>query len=189
MRDEQEPLARAAQAGDQRAFQQLVEANYANVYGQALRMLRSPQDAEDVAQAAFLKAWRKLGSFRFESAFSSWLYRIVAFAALDAIRRRDARRETLADADSLEALRDADASETAPPEQIRSLESAEIREAFRAALARMPERLREPLLLREQEGLSYDEIARKLGCKIGTVMSRLFHARKAAQQYLKDFQP
>ena len=176
-----------AQKGDQTAFGKLFEMHSGQVYGQILRMVRNPDDANEIAQLAWIKAWNKIGSFRFESAFSSWLYRVATFTALDAIRKRDSRRElSYEDAEEATHARDA-ASVVAPPEQIRSLERKEIRERFHDALETLPEHHRTALMLRENEGLSYKEIAQRTNCKTGTVMSRIFNARKAIQTQMKDF--
>lgn len=178
-----------AQAGDQAAFGELVELYHGQVYGQILRMVRNTEDAKEIAQTAWIKVWNKIGSFRFESAFSSWLYRVATFTALDAIRKRDSRRELSYEIpeQSKEALEDPSVSMVAPPEQIRILDNQEIRERFTQALERLPEHHRTALMLRETEGLSYKEIAAKTRCKQGTVMSRIFHARKAIQTYMKEF--
>ncbi len=176
-----------AQNGDQAAFGKLVKLHNSQVYGQILRMVRNPEDAKEIAQLAWIKAWNKIGSFRFESAFSSWLYRVATFTALDAIRKRDSRRELSYDDAEEAALSNKGASEVAPPEQIRNLERKEIRTRFMEALEELPEHHKIALMLRENEGLSYKEIAEKTNCKTGTVMSRIFNARKAIQSHMKEF--
>ena len=176
-----------AQKGDQSAFGKLFEIHSGQVYGQILRMVRNPEDANEIAQLAWIKAWNKIGSFRFESAFSSWLYRVAIFTALDAIRKRDSRRElSYEDAEEANLSRE-NASVVAPPEQIRNLERKEIRDRFHDALETLPEHHRTALMLRENEGLTYKEIAQRTNCKTGTVMSRIFNARKAIQTQMKDF--
>ena len=162
---------------------------HGQVYGQILRMVRNAEDAKEIAQTAWIKVWNKIGSFRFESAFSSWLYRVATFAALDAIRKRDSRRELSYEnpEESQEVLDDPSVSVVAPPEQVRMLERQEIRERFMQALEQLPEHHKTALILRENEGLSYKEIAAKTNCKEGTVMSRIFNARKAIQTYMKEF--
>lgn len=176
-----------AQDGDQSAFRQLVEIHHNHVYGQILRMVRNPEDAKEIAQLAWIKVWKKIGTFRFESAFSSWLYRVAAFTALDAIRKRDSRRE-LSYEDAEESIINNDGvSVVAPPEQVRELERKEIRGRFLEALDKLPEHHKTALMLRENDGLSYKEIAVKMDCKTGTVMSRIFNARKAIQSHMKEF--
>lgn len=178
-----------AQSGDQAAFGELVEMYHGQVYGQILRMVRNAEDAKEIAQTAWIKVWNKIDSFRFESAFSSWLYRVATFTALDAIRKRDSRRELSYEnpEESSEVIDDPSVSVVAPPEQIRMLVRQEIRERFTEALEHLPEHHKTALMLRETEGLSYKEIAAKTNCKEGTVMSRIFNARKAIQTYMKDF--
>ncbi|MEM9160502.1 MAG: sigma-70 family RNA polymerase sigma factor, partial [Verrucomicrobiota bacterium] len=174
-------LIRRSQDGDQHAFGQLVQMHDGNVYGQILRMVRNQDDAQEITQLTWIKVWKKIGSFRFESAFSSWLYRVATFTALDAIRKRDNRKETSIEAQESFEFPSEDISEVAPPEQIRSLEHKEIKRQFMDALEKLPEKHKTALMLRETEGLTYNEIADRLNCKIGTVMSRIFNARKAIQ--------
>jgi len=180
-------LVSRAQKGDESAFGKLVEIHNGQMHGQILRMVRNPEDAKEITQLAWIKVWNKIGSFRFESAFSSWLYRVATFTALDAIRKRDSRRETSYD-DVEDAPSSADStSVVAPPEQVRNLERQEIKERFNEALSKLPEHHKTALMLRENEGLSYKEIAKRTNCKTGTVMSRIFNARKAIQQHMKEF--
>lgn len=182
-------LLERTQDGDQNAFGELVEIHHSQVYGQILRMVRNSEDAKDIAQLTWIKVWNKIGSFRFESAFSSWLYRVATFTALDAIRKRDSRRELSYEnpEESNNPIEDTSVSVVAPPEQIRNLERQEIRERFMEALNQLPEHHKTALMLRENEGLSYKEIAQKTACKTGTVMSRIFNARKALQSQMKEF--
>lgn len=149
-------------------------------------MLRSHDDAADVAQTAWIKAWQKIDTFRHDSAFSSWIYRITTFAALDAIRKRDRRRESAVEQDFLENVSDESPSPVAPPAQVRKIERKELRQQITSAIDTLPEKLKTVLYLREFDGLSYEEIAQKLNCKTGTVMSRLFNARKSIQKRLAD---
>lgn len=179
-------LVSLAQAGDQSAFNQLVALHYDKVYGQALRMTKSEEDAKDVAQLAWIKVWNKLSTFRGDSAFTSWVYRITTFTALDHIRKRKSRRESATDAEILELAANADASPVASPEQVRTIERKELQSRIEAALDLLPEKLRTALRLREIEGLTYEAIAEQLHCKTGTVMSRLFNARKTIQKHLAD---
>ena len=180
-------LVARAQNGDQRAFGQLVELHHSHIYGQILRMVRDPEDAKEIAQLAWIKAWKKIHTFRFESAFSSWLYRVATFTALDAIRKRDSRREVSMDDEEHSYSVGQTASVVAPPEQLRNLERKEIKTRFLEALEELPEQHKIALMLRENEGLSYKEIAKKTNCKLGTVMSRIFNARKAIQSQMKEF--
>jgi RNA polymerase sigma-70 factor, ECF subfamily len=182
-------LLERAQGGDQKAFGELVQLHHSQVYGQILRMVRNSEDAKEIAHLAWIKVWNKIDTFRFESAFSSWLYRVASFTALDAIRKRNSRRELSYEnpEDSSYTMEDASISVVAPPEQIRNLERQEILDRFAEALDKLPEHHKTALMLRENEGLSYKEIALKTDCKTGTVMSRIFNARKAIQSYMKEF--
>lgn len=180
-------LVARAQNGDQAAFGELVELNHSRVFGQILRMVRNTEDAKDITQLAWIKAWKKIGTFRFESAFSSWIYRVATFTALDAIRKRDSRRETNIDDLEEANIPGGSTSVIAPPEQVRNLTLQEIREQFLKALNRLPEHHKTALMLREIDGLTYKEIAAKTNCKTGTVMSRIFNARNAIQIYMKEF--
>jgi len=180
-------LVARAQNGDQAAFGELVELNHSRVFGQILRMVRNTEDAKDITQLAWIKAWKKIGTFRFESAFSSWIYRVATFTALDAIRKRDSRRETNIDYLEEANIAGSSTSVIAPPEQVRNLNRQEIREQFLKALNRLPEHHKTALMLREIDGLTYKEIAAKTNCKTGTVMSRIFNARNAIQIYMKEF--
>lgn len=180
-------LVARAQNGDQAAFGELVELNHSRVFGQILRMVRNTEDAKDITQLAWIKAWKKIGTFRFESAFSSWIYRVATFTALDAIRKRDSRRETNIDYLEEANIAGDSTSVIAPPEQVRNLNRQEIREQFLKALNRLPEHHKTALMLREIDGLTYKEIAAKTNCKTGTVMSRIFNARNAIQIYMKEF--
>ncbi len=179
-------LVSLALEGDKSAFNQLVTLHYDKVYGQALRMTKSQEDAKDVAQLTWIKVWKKLSTFKGESAFTSWVYRITTFTALDLIRKRNNSRETASESEFLENAANSYASPVASPEQVRNLESQELKSRIDDALSKLPEKLSTALRLREIEGLTYEEIAQKLQCKTGTVMSRLFNARKTIQKHLAD---
>ncbi len=183
----EEPLGliRQSQEGDSAAFGELVKTYNSMIYGQIFRMVKDEQETEEIAQLTWIKVWNKIDSFRFESAFSSWLYRVATFTTLDAIRKRKARKEISLDSSEENSL--PEPSVVASPDQIRNLERKEIREHFQKSLEMLPELHKETILLREIEGLSYAEIAKRMKCKTGTVMSRIFNARKSLQQYMKNF--
>lgn len=141
-------LVALAQEGNPDAFSLLVERHQTMVYNLALGKTGSPQDAEEVTQTAFLKAWQGLPAFQGKAAFSSWLYRLTVNAAIDLLRQRSRRPQTL-------SLDDPDLPPVPDP----------------------PEVHRTPFLLREMEGYSYREIAKALGLEEGTVKSRLARAR------------
>ena len=170
--------------GDGSAFEEIVRAYEKNVYNLALRMTASREDALDLSQEAFLKAYSSMHTFRGESKFSVWLYRIVSNTCLDFLRVRARRNET-----SLE--REDEDGETArreiPDESLspeRLLERKLTRESVQRALMSLPEDQRKILLLREIEGLSYEEIARVLSLESGTVKSRIFRARRKLCEFL-----
>lgn len=165
-------------AGDADAFEPLVRAHEKAVYNLALRFLEKPEDAEDAAQEAFVKAYRSLESFQRESRFSTWLYRIVTNVCLDMLRARRRRQER-----PLEVENDEEERETLeiPDERFspeRLLDRKLTREAVQRGLNALSEEGRSVLLLREIRGMSYEEIGETLGLEPGTVRSRIFRARK-----------
>ena len=175
---------RRVQDGELDAFEELVKAHEKTVYNLALRMTGNPQDAEDMAQEAFLKAYRSLPDFRGESKFSVWLYRIVSNVCLDHLRRqgrRPASSLTQEDGDGEEQQWDVP-DESQSPERL--LEQKLTREAVQRGLEQLPPDQRQILLLREIRGMSYEEIGETLGLEPGTVKSRIFRARKKLCAYL-----
>lgn len=178
-------LVAAAQQGDQAAFGALVENYQAMAYSLALRMLSDPDDAADAVQEAFLNAWRALGSFQGQSAFSTWLYRLTSNACIDLLRRnrrRAAVSMTVSDEDE-DAPHETDVpDERWSPE--RSLERSETHRAVHEGLAALSPEHRQVLVLRELEGLSYQEIAQVLDLEEGTVKSRIARARTALRDFL-----
>jgi RNA polymerase sigma factor, sigma-70 family len=185
-REEEQAIVRRVQDGDVNAFGDLVAAYEKNVYNLALRMTGSAQDAEDMAQEAFLKAYSSLAGFRGESKFSVWLYRIVSNVCLDFLRKKG-KRQTVSlsaeDDDGEDVV--LDVPDTAQsPEAL--LEKKLTRDAVRRGLASLPEDARQILLLREIQGLSYEEIGETLGLEAGTVKSRIFRARKKLCAFLLD---
>lgn len=183
-REEEAALVRRVLDGDSGAFEPLVAAYEKNVYNLALRMTGSPQDAEDMAQEAFLKAYRSLSGFRGDSKFSVWLYRIVSNVCLDFLRRQGRRGAvslTQEDDGGEEVQLDVPDSSQSPE---ALLERKLTREAVRRGLAQLPEDQRQILLLREIQGLSYEEIAEALALEAGTVKSRIFRARKRLCAFL-----
>ena len=178
MLDDRQLVARA-QGGDPEAFSQLVERHQTMVYRLALGKTGSPQDAEEVTQTAFLKAWQGLRTFQGKAAFSTWLYRLTANAAVDLLRRRREPALSLDDPD-LPPIPDLAPS----PEELSM--AAERRRLLWQAIDQLPESHRLPLVLRELEGLSYREIARALDLEEGTVKSRLARGRLMLRQQLLE---
>ena len=151
-------------------------------------LVHNEQDAWDLAQDGFLKAWKSLDRFRAQSSFYTWLYRIMTNVAIDWLRKKQIQSGQEFD-DSI-ALQDlepgADLAPTSAPLPIEKLAGKEIRQRIDAAIARLSPEHRAVILLKEVEDLQYHEIAESVGCSIGTVMSRLFYARKKLQVMLKD---
>lgn len=170
--------------GDVNAFEQLMHAHEKTVYNLALRSLGNPQDAEDVTQEAFLKAYRSLSSFRGDSKFSVWLYRIVSNLCLDLLRARQRRpvQSLTVEDDEGEVGELEIPDEHFSPEKL--LDRKLTREAVQRGLASLPDDARQILLLRELRGLSYEEIGDVLGLEPGTVKSRIFRARKRLCAFL-----
>jgi RNA polymerase sigma-70 factor (ECF subfamily) len=178
-------LVRRAQRGERAAFDLLVLRYQHKVIKLVARLLRDPAEAEDVAQEAFVKAYRALASFRGDSAFYTWLYRIAVNTARNAMASRQRRpldyEAELSDSEQSNVesrLRHSDTPEA-------SVLSEEIRETVNRAVADLPEDLRTAIILREVEGLSYEEIAAAMDCPVGTVRSRIFRAREAIDRSLK----
>ena len=183
-REEEFDVIRRVLDGDVNAFEELVKAYETKVYNLALQMLGNKQDAQDVTQEAFIKAYNSLSSFRGESRFSGWLYRIVSNMCLDFLRKKSRGKPgslTVEDDDGEEIQLDLPDTSQAPEEV---LEKKLTRDAVRRGLASLPPDARQILLLREIEGLSYEEIGETLGLESGTVKSRLFRARKKLAAFL-----
>jgi RNA polymerase sigma-70 factor (ECF subfamily) len=181
-------LVVAARKGDRGAFRSLFERYHRRVYALALGVLRHPDDALDVVQDAFVKAHKYLDKFEGNSSFYTWLYRIVMNLAIDHLRKH--RRVKPVEFDEAR-LEDAHAEDSLLPRILggnpgRALLDKEIRRRVDAALDELSENHRAVLVMRELEGLSYEEMAQAMGCSKGTIMSRLFHARRNMQKRLID---
>ena len=170
--------------GDANAFEHLVHAYEKTVYNLALRTLGNREDAEDVTQEAFLKAYRSLDSYRGDSKFSVWLYRIVSNLCLDLLRsrqRKPVQSLTVEDDDGeIGELEISD--EHFSPEKL--LDRKLTRESVQRGLSALPDDARQILLLRELQGMSYEEIGQALDLEPGTVKSRIFRARKRLCAFL-----
>ncbi|MFQ3577614.1 MAG: sigma-70 family RNA polymerase sigma factor [Verrucomicrobiia bacterium] len=184
---EDRELVARCQQGDLAAFDQLISKYRARVFAMIHTIVRNEQDAWDISQEGFVRAWRGLGRFRDESSFATWLYRVMTNAALDFLRKTKNRRtvsfdETFLSEDEGELIaeRGADAS---PHGMIQRKELAQ---RINTAVESLSPEHRAVILLKEVEGLQYHEIAERLGISLGTVMSRLFYARKYLQRQLLD---
>jgi len=185
-RDIDSQLVARAKRGDKRAFELLVEKYQRKLARLLARLIRDPGEVEDVTQEAFVKAYRALPSFRGDSAFYTWLYRIGINTAKNYLMALGRRAPTSTEIEAGEAegyeegeqLRDINT-----PESV--LLSKEIATTVNAAIDELPEELRTAIQLRELEGMSYEEIARIMDCPIGTVRSRIFRARESIAARLR----
>jgi RNA polymerase sigma-70 factor (ECF subfamily) len=193
VREQREPredddLVERARTGDRAAFQQLFQKYHRRAYAVALGVLKRPDDAMDVVQDAFIKVHKNIGSFQGASSFYTWLYRIVMNLAIDHIRRTRKVVEWGDDVSVHDAAGDGalvPKLEDAHPG--RTVERRELSEKIRQALDALPEYHRAVILLREVEGMSYEEMAEVLHVPKGTIMSRLFHARRKMQELLQTY--
>ena len=175
-----------AQRGDKRAFELLVEKYQRKLARLLARLVRDPGEVEDVTQEAFVKAYRALPSFRGDSAFYTWLYRIGINTAKNYLVAMGRRAPTSTEVEPGEA------EEYQGGEQLRDINtpesvllSKEIAATVNATIETLPEELRSAIQLRELEGMSYEEIAKMMDCPIGTVRSRIFRAREAIAERLQ----
>ena len=179
-------LVERAQGGDQHAFDLLV-SKYQRKLGRLLsRFIRDPAEVEDVSQEAFIKAYRALPSFRGDSAFYTWLYRIGINTAKNYLVSQGRRAPTTTEFDTEEAETFDDATQLRDintPESL--LLTKQIGETINSAMDALPEELRTAIVLREIDGMSYEEIAWIMDCPIGTVRSRIFRAREAVAAKLR----
>ena len=178
-------LVERVQNGDRRAFDLLVRKYQHKVIGLISRYVNNYAECEDVAQEAFGGAWRAIGSFRGDSAFYTWMYKIAVNTAknhLVAMGRRPPTDDIAAE-DAVFLTGAERMQEGATPE--RELLRQEIEQTVFGTVQALPEELRTAITLREVDGLSYEEIAEKMGCPIGTVRSRIFRAREAIDQQLR----
>jgi RNA polymerase sigma-70 factor, ECF subfamily len=181
-------LVRRCQKGDALAFEQLVIKYRSKVFSMIYGMVQNEQDAWDLAQEGFIKAWRSIHRFKGQASFYTWLYRIVTNVAIDSLRRKGFKKTAEFD-DYIAANEVEPGSKTVPtpdPMPHHGLEREEIRQRIEQAISKLSPEHRAVIVMKEIEELQYNEIAEALGCSIGTVMSRLFYARKKLQTLLKD---
>lgn len=182
----EQELVSAAKAGDQQAFEQLVLDNQNRIYSLAVRLVGDREEAFDLAQEAFVKAWQGLPAFQGESSFATWIYRLATNVCIDYLRKQKRRRQV----ESEVSLDDEELSWTEPADWSqdphRQLERSEQGRALARGLEALPEQQRQILVLRELSGLSYQEIAEKLNLDLGTVKSRIARARMALRKILAE---
>lgn len=190
--DDRELVTRA-QAGDRNAFKTLFERYNRRAYALALGVVKNPDDALDVVQDAFIKAHRYLDKFEGQASFYTWLYRIVMNLAIDHLRKHQRQRPVELDEQTMSEAGGQPGDALLPRilggNPGRALMDKEIRDRIGAALAELSDNHRSVLVMRELDGLSYEEMAAAMGCSKGTIMSRLFHARKNMQAHLADLAP
>ena len=192
--DRQEPdaqeihqLVRQAQKGNEEAFGTLVQLYHERVYGVVYRFVNNAEEAKDLSQQTWIKVWKKLNTFEGKAAFFTWVYRVASFVSLDYVRKRKRRRETsIPEGWEPEADVGAESAESRQSRPDRALEHAEVGLRFDAALEGLTPEHRMALTLREVEGLSYEDIAKVMNCRKGTVMSRIYYARRNVQEQMMD---
>ena len=182
-------LVARCQAGDTEAFDELVARYRTRVFGMIYNMVHSEQDAWDLAQDSFVKAWKSIKRFRGRSSFYTWIYRIVMNVTIDWLRKKQVKGGGGEFDDSIQLKEVEPASKTMPKAEAlphEMMERSEIRARIDNAIGQLSPEQRAVILMKEIEGMQYHEIAEALGCSIGTVMSRLFYARKKLQNLLRD---
>ena len=181
-------LVARSQAGDTAAFNELVTRYRSRAFSMIYQMTRNEQDAWDLAQDGFVKAWKSIGRFRGQSSFYTWLYRILMNVTIDSMRRKHIQSGIEFD-DQIGLRQIEPGAATAPRAELQPAEKIsdqEIRARIDEAIAKLSPEHRAAIVMREIDGLEYTEIAAAMECSLGTVMSRLFYARKKLQSLLKD---
>jgi RNA polymerase sigma-70 factor (ECF subfamily) len=191
---EDRALVERVQAGDKEAFRTLVERHQRRAFSIAMSLVRDENDARELVQDAFLRVYKNIGTFQGQSSFFTWLYRIITNLSIDLIRKPGRQ---VAELDE-NRVGTTDSEETGPSKDFPFLSRidgadpadvvrrGEIASRLREALAALPDYHRGVILMREIEGLSYEEMAQAMGVSKGTIMSRLFHARQKLQKALVD---
>ena len=182
-------LVKRCQAGQTEAFDELVTRYRTRIFAMIYNMVHNEQDAWDLAQDSFVKAWKSIKRFRGRSSFYTWIYRIVMNVTIDWLRKKQVKGAGVEFDDAIQLREVNPASKTLPkadPLPYERMERTEVRARIDNAIAQLSPEHRAVILMKETEGMQYHEIAETLGCSIGTVMSRLFYARKKLQNLLKD---
>ena len=179
-KDEDLLIVQRVQAGDKLAFNLLVSKYHRRVSRLLTRMVRNQEDIEDVVQETFIKAYRAIGNFRGDSAFYTWIYRIAINTAKNLLVTQGRRPSTLKESNEGDGETFEDNAALSNIDTPESLyQTKQIGEAVNEAMSALPEELRAAIVMREIDGLSYEEIAEAMNCPIGTVRSRIFRAREA----------
>ena len=186
--EEDRDLILQAQQGDEKAFRKLVERHQRRAFAIAMGLVRDENDARELVQDAFLRVYKGLGSFQGGSSFFTWLYRIVTNLAIDLMRKPGRREAELQEGQALdeEAVDFPLVSRIDGADPIDVMRRREIAERIQRALDALPPYHRGVILMREVEGMSYEEMAEAMNVSKGTIMSRLFHARQKLQRALAD---
>jgi RNA polymerase sigma-70 factor (ECF subfamily) len=179
-------LLEQARQGKTSAFDELITLHRNRIYMHAYHMVRNEEDALDLTQETFLRAWKSLARFDGKASLSSWLHRIATNAAIDLCRRRQNRPQVELESGPMKIDAASRTTPSRPDAPGVSHDRQEIRRRIEAAFAQLSPDHRAVIVLKELEDFSYEEIAREVGCSLGTVMSRLFHARKKLQTLLSD---
>ncbi len=182
-------LVKRCQAGQTEAFDELVSRYRTRIFAMIYNMVHNEQDAWDLAQDSFVKAWKSINRFRRHSSFYTWVYRIVMNVTIDWLRKKQIKGAGSEFNDSIQLKEIDPASRTVPkadPLPHERMERSEIRAKIDNAIGQLSPEHRAVILMKEIEDMQYHEIAETLGCSIGTVMSRLFYARKKLQNLLRD---
>jgi RNA polymerase sigma-70 factor (ECF subfamily) len=173
-----EELVKSAQSGDMAAFEELVARHRDKIYARAFSMLRNEEEATDLSQEAWVKGWQRLVQFQGDSSFATWMTRIVINLCLDQLRKNKRVRSESIDEMNEETGGVERQLPVITPNPTEGLERSELRARIDKALGQLSYEHRTVLVLHEFEDLEYKLIAKKMGCSIGTVMSRLFYARR-----------
>lgn len=186
MSENERVLLEKARNGDVEAFERLIEGYQKRVYNIALRMIGNPEDANDLAQEVFIRIFKSIGSFKEQSAFSTWIYRITTNVCLDELRRRKNRNVISLDEEVQVddgGMQRQIASDKPQPDQL--LEQAEMKRMVLAAINTLKDEHKTAIILRDIQGFSYEEIANIVKCPEGTVKSRINRARQALKEILE----
>lgn len=179
-------LLEQARRGSAPAFDELVTLHRNRIYMHAYHMVRNEEDALDLTQETFLRAWKSLARFDGKASLASWLHRIATNAAIDLCRRRQSRPQVEWETGPMKIDAASRTTPSHPDAPGEGIDRQEIRRRIEMAFAQLSPEHRAVIVLKELEDFSYEQIARQVGCSLGTVMSRLFHARKKLQTLLKD---